>query len=112
MDMWKPKALSALTQWFPGLLDDSALIYNKVEATGRWPSAMLLAYTSLMPKDASRVEPKATDCWPITVLSGLYRLWSISQNLEPKARTIIILYQLFAGCVGAKGLGFHQRSYS
>ena len=68
MDMWKPKALSALTQWFPGLLDDSALIYNKVEATGRWPSAMLLAYTSLMPKDASQVEPKATDCWSIQVM--------------------------------------------
>ena len=76
LDMWRPEALSALGHWFPGLFDDLAAILEYVELTGRWPTPMFSAYTSLIPKDETLFDPRATDFRPITVLSGIYRLWS------------------------------------
>ena len=75
MELFHPSALSALAMWFPGLFKDLAALFKKVEETGKWPDRILTAYTSLIPKDLSLQDPGPTDFRPITVLSGLYRLW-------------------------------------
>ncbi|CAE7235511.1 unnamed protein product [Symbiodinium sp. CCMP2592] len=76
LDMWKPGSLAALGHWAPGIYDDLALILDFVETTSRWPRAILRAYTALIPKDSTVADPAPTEFRPITVLSGIYRLWS------------------------------------
>ena len=76
LDMWRPGSLAALGHWAPGIFDDLALILDFVETTGQWPRMMLRAYTALIPKDSTLADPLPTEFRPITVLSGIYRLWS------------------------------------
>ena len=74
LDSWKPSAITAIARWFPGLLTDLAAIVNYIELHGTWPAPILLAYASLMEKDATLYDPKAIEFRPITVRSGVYRL--------------------------------------
>ena len=39
----------------------------------------LTAYTALIPRDATIVDPTPTEFRPLTVLSGIYRLWSTAR---------------------------------
>eukprot|EP00959_Pyramimonas_sp_CCMP1952_P267430 5591965-Pyramimonas_sp.AAC.1 len=79
LDSWRPEELSALGRWFPSLFRDLTDILNWVEKTGVWPRELLKAYVALIPKDPTLTEPAATDWRPISVLSGIYRIWSAAR---------------------------------
>ena len=79
LDRWRPESLKSLAQWFPDLFHDLAIILNFVELSGQWPLAILEGYVALVPKDETLVNPSPTEYRPISVLSGVYRLWSRSR---------------------------------
>ena len=58
------------------IFNDLAIILNHVEDVGEWPSGLLDAYTSLIPKDDTLQDVAPTDYRPITVLSAIYRLYA------------------------------------
>lgn len=69
-DGWTWKGLQALP---PVFLDRLADIFQKIENTGKWPSPLLEAVVTLIPKGEGSSPLKQR---PITVTSVVYRLWS------------------------------------
>ena len=75
LDQWRPEDLKALAAHFPGIFEGLAMILNHVELHGCWPQDLLRAYTALVPKDYTILDPCPTDFRPISVLSIVYRFW-------------------------------------
>ena len=69
----KPEVLA---EYFPGLFDMVACIFNCVEDGVDWPSPVVQGYIALIPKDEEDPEPEPTAKRPIAVPSVLYRLWA------------------------------------
>ena len=56
-------------------LDELALILQRVEDTGSWPSSVIAGYTTLIPK-SDQPPGNPLDMRPIAVLGSVYRLWA------------------------------------
>eukprot|EP01059_Diplonema_ambulator_P025800 TRINITY_DN428_c0_g3_i5.p1 TRINITY_DN428_c0_g3~~TRINITY_DN428_c0_g3_i5.p1 ORF type:complete len:1329 (+),score=230.13 TRINITY_DN428_c0_g3_i5:197-4183(+) len=73
VDGWR---LSELAHLPKHILEAFAYIYNWVEETGTWPSAVLTALISMIPKSTS---DDPLEHRPITVTSAFYRLWACAR---------------------------------
>ena len=63
-DAWRVAELKALPMW---ILDRFAAVLNLVEETGEWPSGLMTALVSLIPKDPEITAPDPLQLRPITV---------------------------------------------
>eukprot|EP00666_Eupelagonemidae_sp_cell4sb_P018005 gene18005-biopygen14326 len=73
MDGWRVDEIKALPDV---LLDRLAGLFDRIEVTGEWPTALLRALVSLIPKGAGA---GPTDLRMITVASVAYRLWAATR---------------------------------
>ena len=75
LDHFLPQELKIVAFWYPDMVKHLAAIYNLIEATGRWPSSLSKGMVAFLPKSTAP-DPQATDFRPLTILSGVYRLWA------------------------------------
>ena len=73
LDGWLPKEVKMLPEWVLELL---LLVYDKIEATGVWPSQLCWAGVTLIPKGEGG---RPLDLRPITVTSIIYRIWAAAR---------------------------------
>ena len=74
LDGWALNDLKLLATAQPHVFEHLCALLQVVEQVGRWPNAMIQAYTTLIPKSSTPPE-KATDLRPISVLALIYRVW-------------------------------------
>ena len=75
LDGWSYPDLKILAQYAPWVYDELCSLLRTVERIGKWPSALISGFTTLIPKSADPV-CSPTDLRPITVLSSIYRVWA------------------------------------
>ena len=74
LDAWSYRDLKALAHCSPWVFDSFCQLLNAIENFGRWPQSTISGFTTLIPKSCHSPDSPA-DLRPITVLSGLYRIW-------------------------------------
>ena len=76
VDGWRTSELALLPV---ELLDGFAALFNAIEVTGAWPTALTSALVSMLPKSE---DLSPTNLRPITVTSAVYRTWACRRLVD------------------------------